>query len=265
MGWGVDPYLSPGSGPSGVGSGAHRPHGSQNGWHSLHSHHRQRDDRPPCHLPQPDDTSAGCRQYRSPHPVEVSRDLGLIGVREVSRDGLCLPLPKSLLGQTPVSPSPSQGASGFWYSSTEYSEYSYSSSSGGIWPARTVGCVVSGATAELGSCCPTMALGVGGQHGLLCVCTTVSSARGPHRHGRGPAHISSPTYVFPSPHVPHGSSCPHLPPLHERHAARARGGAGGQQCLQRNSEGVLEPGAGAQGPGVSMVATPAKPLLRGPR
>lgn len=164
MGWEVRPYLSPGSEPPGAGSGAHRPHGSQNGWHSLRNHHRQRGDRPPYHLPQPDDTSAGCRQYRSPRPVEASRGPGLMEVREVSRDGLCLPLPQSLWAQPPFSPSPSQGASGSWYSSTEYSEYSYSSSSGGTWPACMVGSAVSRAPAGPGSCCPTLALGWGGQH-----------------------------------------------------------------------------------------------------
>lgn len=73
-------YQFPGSGPPGEGSGVHRPHGSQNGWHSLHSHHRQRGDRLLCHLPQFDGTSAGCRQYRSPRPAGGNRDLGQWGV-----------------------------------------------------------------------------------------------------------------------------------------------------------------------------------------
>lgn len=108
--WGIGSYQFPGSGPPGVGSGVRRPHGSQNGWHSLHSHRRQRGDRTLCHLPQLDGTSAGCRQYRSPHPAEANRGLGRWGVRrsagvvavrddwgrqEVSRDQLCLPLPES--------------------------------------------------------------------------------------------------------------------------------------------------------------------------
>lgn len=72
---GLGPYLFSDSGSHGAGSGAHRPHGFQNGWHSLHSHHRQRGDRPLCCLAQPDGTSAGCRQYRSPHPEAGSRGL----------------------------------------------------------------------------------------------------------------------------------------------------------------------------------------------
>lgn len=70
-------------------SGAHTPHGFQNDWHFLRSHRRQRDDRL-CHQAQLDGTSAGYRQYRSPHPVGGSRDLGsavvmspgIVGIRE---------------------------------------------------------------------------------------------------------------------------------------------------------------------------------------
>lgn len=121
-------HLFSGCGPLGVGSGAHTPHGFQNDWHSLRSHHRQRDDRL-CHQAQLDGTSAGYRQYRSPHPRVGSRDLGSVVVRspgivgnqrnpKSAKDqrwgGLCLALPEPLWSQPLISASPSHGTSGSW-------------------------------------------------------------------------------------------------------------------------------------------------------
>lgn len=250
----VRSYLSLDCGPPGAGSGAHRPPGSQNGWHSLRSHRRRRGDRPSCPPPQPDDTSAGCRHCRNPRPVEASRGLGVTGRgREVSRDGLGLPLPMPLWAQPPSSPTSSQGAAGSWYSSMEYSEYSYSSSSGGTWPARTVrGCC------EQGHCGARFVRPNPGLPRVFPACA-------PCTHGVGCACTSGPMRVWSRPTRPPGCSHPHRPPLRGTRGARARGGAAGQRCLLRNSGEALEPRAGARGPGVSLVAALTKPLLRRPR
>lgn len=86
-------------------------------------------------------------------------------------------------------------------------------------------------------------------------------ARGIAPRTEATPHGSAPHRMAPHP----GSTCPHLPPPREKPGAQAQGGAGGRQCLQHNWGGVLEQGVGAQGLGVIMVATPAKPRLSEPR
>lgn len=202
-----------------MGNGAHRPHGSQNGWHSLRSHRRQMGDRLLCCLPQPDGTSARCRQYKSPRPVEVSRGLSLKSM-EVRRSAEVVGVREGLgVGERSAgssAASPYQNPSG----PSVHSHHCLPKEprGPGIPPRNTQsirtrrpqgapGLHTEGVCCEQGHCLARFVLltpgprGGVGSTGLLCVheCSCMCPTCGPYACGTCPTCMSTPACVCAPP------------------------------------------------------------------